>query len=226
MDITFFDITSCRGFISSLSTIDAKPRKLLNFLSSAKRTPLRVIKYFLHAIQKEGNTVIEIRKDEEGNISRNAEFTSMMINEFPGIKINTTSGYASWLNGKIERPHETIKNGTQATLMDAGREEMYLCYASIDVIRKYDCTLYSAINDCPDFIWYDICPSIHQLISCGFAIYPHTHDNKALTLRYTEGYYFGITNSNSLVEWYDPITKIVKHCNTSQLDEYRTHVGR
>eukprot|EP00957_Ditylum_brightwellii_P181410 13818891-Ditylum_brightwellii.AAC.1 len=81
---------------------------------------LRIIKYFFHALQKEGKTVIEIRIDEEGAISRSAECASMMIDEFPGIKINTTSGYASWFNGKIERPHETIKNGTQATLMDAG----------------------------------------------------------------------------------------------------------
>ena len=112
MDIMFFDITSCSGFNSSLNIIDAKFRKLWGFLSSAKRTPLRTIKCFLHAIQKEGKTVIEIRIDDEGAISRSAEFTSMMIDEFPGIKINTTGGYASWLNGKIEQPHETIKNGT------------------------------------------------------------------------------------------------------------------
>ena len=149
----------------------------------------------------------------------------MMIDEFPGIKINTTGGYASWLNGKIERPHETIKYGTRATLMDAGREEIYWCYASTDVIRKYNCTLHSAINDCPDFLWYGIRPSIHQLIPWGCVIYPHTHDSKALALRHTEGYYFGITNSNSLVEWFDSKTKIVKHCNTAQFDEYRTHVG-
>ena len=95
IDITFFDITSFRGFNSSLNIIDAKSRKLWGFLSSAKRTPLRIIKYFLHAIQKEGKTVIEIRIDEEGAITRSAEFTSMMIDEFPGIKINTTGGCAS-----------------------------------------------------------------------------------------------------------------------------------
>eukprot|EP00957_Ditylum_brightwellii_P190590 14508332-Ditylum_brightwellii.AAC.1 len=76
----------------------------------------------------------------------------MMIDEFPGIEVNTTSGYAFWLNGKIDRPHEAIKNGTQATLMDTGREEIYWCYVSTDVIIKYNCTLHSAINDCPDFI--------------------------------------------------------------------------
>eukprot|EP00957_Ditylum_brightwellii_P209175 15360683-Ditylum_brightwellii.AAC.1 len=71
-----------------------------------------VHKCFIYAIQKEGKTVIDIRIDEEGAISRGAEFTSMMIDEFPGIKMNTSGGHASWLNGKIEQPHETIKDGT------------------------------------------------------------------------------------------------------------------
>eukprot|EP00957_Ditylum_brightwellii_P179113 13644818-Ditylum_brightwellii.AAC.1 len=218
MGNTFFDITSCRGFNCSLNIIDAKSRKLWGFLSSAKWTSLRIIKYFLHALQKEEKTVIEIRIDEEGTISRSAEFTSMMIDEFPGVNINT--------NEKIERPHETIKNGTRTTLLDAGKEEVYWCYASTDIIRKYNCILHSGLSDCPDYIWYDICPSIHQLIPWECVIYPYTHDIKALSLRHTEGYHFGITNSNSLVEWFDPITKTVKHCNTAHFDEYRTHVGK
>eukprot|EP00957_Ditylum_brightwellii_P021870 1649139-Ditylum_brightwellii.AAC.1 len=98
-----------------------------------------------------------------------------MIDEFAGIKISTTGGYASWFNEKIERLHEIIKNGTQATLMDTGREEIFFCYASTDVIRKYKCTLHTAINDCPDFIWYGIHLSIHQLIPWGCVIYPHAH---------------------------------------------------
>eukprot|EP00957_Ditylum_brightwellii_P029150 2203308-Ditylum_brightwellii.AAC.1 len=83
MDITFFDITSCKGFNSSLSIVDAKSKRLWGFMSSAKSTLLRIIKYFLCAIQKEGNTVIEIRIDDKGAISRSAEFTSMMIDELP-----------------------------------------------------------------------------------------------------------------------------------------------
>ena len=225
MDITFFDVTSIRGFNCSINIIDAKSRKLWGFLSSAKRLPLRIFKYFLHALTKEGKDIHEIRIDEEGAIARSAEFTNMIIEDFPGIKINTTGGYASWLNGKIERPHETIKNGTRATLYDAGRDNTFWCYASTDVIRKYNCTLHSSTGDCPDFLWYGIRPSIHQLLPWGCIIYPHTHDTKALAHRRAEGYYFGITNSNSLVEWFDPCTQSVKHCNTASFDEFRTHIG-
>ena len=75
----------------------------------------------------------------------------MILEEFPGIKINTTGGYASWLNGKIECPHETVEDGTRATLYDAGCEDKFWCYASTDVIKKYNCTLHSVTGDCPDF---------------------------------------------------------------------------
>eukprot|EP00957_Ditylum_brightwellii_P128481 9799548-Ditylum_brightwellii.AAC.1 len=84
--------------------------------------------------------------------------------------------------------------------MDAGKEEVYWYYASMDVFRKCSRILHSALNDFPDFIWYVICPSSHQLIPWECVIYPRTHDTKALALRHTKCYYFGITNSNSLVE--------------------------
>eukprot|EP00957_Ditylum_brightwellii_P023585 1780372-Ditylum_brightwellii.AAC.1 len=70
----------------------------------------------------EGKTVIEIQVDKEGAIAQSSTFTSMIVDEFPGIRIVPTSGYASWLNGKIEYPHKTLKNGTRATLMDAEKE--------------------------------------------------------------------------------------------------------
>eukprot|EP00957_Ditylum_brightwellii_P205515 15344222-Ditylum_brightwellii.AAC.1 len=75
----------------------------------------------------EEKTVIEIQVDEEGAITRSSTFTSVIVDEFPGIKIVPTGGYASWLNGKIECPHKTLKNGTRATLMDSGKEIIYWC---------------------------------------------------------------------------------------------------
>eukprot|EP00957_Ditylum_brightwellii_P070966 5392793-Ditylum_brightwellii.AAC.1 len=109
--------------------------------------------------------------------------------------------------------------------MDAGREEKYWCYASTDVIRKYTCTLRSAIGNCLYFTWSGIRPSVNQWVPWDCVIYPHKHDTKDPAQSHTEGYYFGITNSSSLVEWLDPETKTMKHCNTTQFDEHRTHVG-
>eukprot|EP00957_Ditylum_brightwellii_P155749 11857937-Ditylum_brightwellii.AAC.1 len=68
------------------------------------------------AVTKEGKTaVVEIRIDEEEEIAQSTTFTKMIMDEFPGIRITTTGGYASWVNGKVERPPETVKNATRAT---------------------------------------------------------------------------------------------------------------
>ena len=180
LDLTFFDTPSIRGFNSVLNIIDAKSRKLFGFPTSAKSVPTRIIKFFLLAMEKEGKTVVEIRVDEEGAIARSATFTSMIVDEFPGIRIVPTGGYASWLNGKVERPNLTLKDGTRANLMDADKAVIFWCYAYLDYIKKYNCTLHSAIGDCPDYIWYNTRPSIHQLIPWGSVIYPLAHNPKAL----------------------------------------------
>ena len=109
--------------------------------------------------------------------------------------------------------------------MDAGREIIYWCYAYLDVIKKYNCILHSALDDCPDFIWYNVHPSIHQIIPWGSVIYPHACNPKVLDNRSYEGYYFGICNNDALVEWFESVTKKVKHCQTAKFDEFRTNIG-
>eukprot|EP00957_Ditylum_brightwellii_P102257 7795106-Ditylum_brightwellii.AAC.1 len=112
---------------------------------------VRVIIFFILAITKEGKTVVGIGIDEEGSIARSATFTNMIVDKFPGIRITTTRGYTSWMNGKVEIPHETLKNATRATLMDANKEEQYWCYTYVDLIRKYNVTYHSALKDYPDY---------------------------------------------------------------------------
>eukprot|EP00957_Ditylum_brightwellii_P182181 13880098-Ditylum_brightwellii.AAC.2 len=109
--------------------------------------------------------------------------------------------------------------------MDAGKAVTYWCYAYLDMIRKYNCILHSAVGDCPDFIWYNVCPSIHQLIPLCSVIYPHLHNSKTLDNRSSEGYYLSICSNNSLEEWFNPSTQKVKHHQTAKFDEFRTHIG-
>eukprot|EP00957_Ditylum_brightwellii_P098388 7495975-Ditylum_brightwellii.AAC.1 len=125
LDITFFDVPSIRGFNSALNIIDAKSRKLWGFLSSAKTVSCRVIKNSIMAIAKEGKAVAEIRNDEEGAIARSATFINMIVDKVSGIRITTTGGYVSWMNSKVKRQNETLKNATIATLMDANKENQY-----------------------------------------------------------------------------------------------------
>eukprot|EP00957_Ditylum_brightwellii_P085637 6514664-Ditylum_brightwellii.AAC.1 len=126
--------------------------------------------------------------------------------------------YASWLNGKTEHTNETLKNATHATLLRAGKEKKYWCYAYTDVVQNYNCILHSATGKYPDFEWYHIRPSNWQLVPWGCVIYLHTN-NKSLDDISAEGNYFGATNSDDLS------TKQVQHCTMACIDEFPTHVG-
>eukprot|EP00957_Ditylum_brightwellii_P136460 10407024-Ditylum_brightwellii.AAC.1 len=75
-------------------------------------------------IAKEGKTVVEIRIDEEGKIAWSATFTNMFVDKFLGIRITTIGGHTSWMTGKVERPHEALKNATRAKIMDANKEKI------------------------------------------------------------------------------------------------------
>eukprot|EP00957_Ditylum_brightwellii_P204321 15338664-Ditylum_brightwellii.AAC.1 len=66
---------------------------------------------------------------------------------------------------------------------------------------------------------------MHHLIPWGYVIYHRTHSPKDLEARHDEGYYTGITNSSSLIEWWDQKTGKVKQCNTAWFHEFRTHLG-
>eukprot|EP00957_Ditylum_brightwellii_P008417 637301-Ditylum_brightwellii.AAC.1 len=72
----------------------------------SKAQKQRVIKCFVMAIVEEGKAVMEIEIDEDGAIGRSATFTNMIVDELPDIRITTTGGYASWMNGKAKRPHK------------------------------------------------------------------------------------------------------------------------
>eukprot|EP00957_Ditylum_brightwellii_P208659 15358404-Ditylum_brightwellii.AAC.1 len=78
---------------------------------------------FILAIAKEGKTVLEMIIDKEGAIAKDATFTNMIVDEFPGNRVTTTGGYASWMNHNVERPHKTLKNTTRVTLADANKEK-------------------------------------------------------------------------------------------------------
>eukprot|EP00957_Ditylum_brightwellii_P160509 12218974-Ditylum_brightwellii.AAC.1 len=166
--------------------------------------------FFLRALARGGKVVRYIIMDEKGSLACCVKFTSMNVDEFPGITIKTTGGYASWINGKSERANETLKKSTQAVILDAAKDVIYWCYTYTNVVKKYNCTIQSATNDCPENTWFGICPSIHHFISYGYVIYPHIHHPKAPENRHVEGYYMGTTNSNSLIEWLDPSTSKVK----------------
>jgi len=50
--------------------------------------------------------MLAVRVDEDGALANNSEFSDFLVDR--SISLESTGGYASFLNGKIERPHRTI----------------------------------------------------------------------------------------------------------------------
>eukprot|EP00957_Ditylum_brightwellii_P189864 14454131-Ditylum_brightwellii.AAC.1 len=117
------------GFSSGLNIIDPTSRKLWAFLTSAKRPPIHTIRSSLHAFATEGKVVRCIIMDADRSLACCAKFTSMIVDEFPGITLKTTGGYVSWIHGNSERVNETLNNGTQAVLFDVAKDVIYWCHA-------------------------------------------------------------------------------------------------
>jgi hypothetical protein len=113
-----FEMFSVLGFSSLLSIIDDKDNQLWNFPTDIKHPPLQIIDYFLAMLQNEGITPITIHFDEDGALAQSTEFTDFLC--LHHLTLEITGGYASWLIGKIERPHRTIANKAHIMLFNSG----------------------------------------------------------------------------------------------------------
>ena len=76
---------------------------LWNFPTASKRPPLTILDYFFSLLRHKGIIVKTVRVDEDGALANSLEFTDFLVQH--GIIMETTGGFASFLNGKIERPH-------------------------------------------------------------------------------------------------------------------------
>ncbi len=194
---SFWDTTSIRGFTSMLLIIDAKTRMIWLFCSSTKRAPLITVQYFFNIIQKENKTPKTIRVDEDGALARNFEFTKLLLQN--NLTMDTTGGYASFLNGNVERPHRTIADMIRALYFNAGHSPDKWCFAAETAADIYRLTLHSALGISPHKAWYNTKPSIHHLRVWGCTVYVHVPAPSKSESRVVQGYFMGFTKSRSLI---------------------------
>lgn len=64
----------------------------------------------------------QLRVDEGGELSRSKDVIKLFIQQ--SITLQTTGGYNSWLNGKIELPHHTLTNMFNSALKDSGHDKI------------------------------------------------------------------------------------------------------
>jgi hypothetical protein len=68
------------------------------------------------------------------------------------INLETTGGYASFLNGKVKRPNRTLAERARCMLINAGAPAQDWCYATEHAVDIYRATYHSAIKCAPHFV--------------------------------------------------------------------------
>ena len=116
IDFAFFNITSCRGFTSVLTIVEATTRYLWFLPCYHKISPIDLCLFSFHHIRRQWLPVHQIRSDEDGALISNPEFCTLMYT-YLGTVLQSTGGYASNINGFVEAPDRTIKKSTRAELM-------------------------------------------------------------------------------------------------------------
>ena len=73
-----FNKRSIRGFIASLTIIDAASRMMFEFPCRNKRPPIDICSYFFALMRKQGYACVCVRMDEGGELAKNEEFVMFM----------------------------------------------------------------------------------------------------------------------------------------------------
>lgn len=224
IDFTFFPAKSIRNFTALLSITCAATRHWWPYPTQSKSAPVKILNYFLSCLQHAGHHTHTIWVDEDGALANSAEFTNLLTEKYH-INMKTTGGYTSWLNGKDEKTHDTIKNFISAALLDSNHKMDKWCCAAQAAATVYNATWHSAIEKSPTEAFTGKKKSIHDLRCFGCDIYPLDHTQKTKEEKQTPGKhlagsFMGYTNHDLQIKWWDPTTNKIKLCVAARFDEY------
>mmetsp|Transcript_12062 Transcript_12062/g.21923 ORF Transcript_12062/g.21923 Transcript_12062/m.21923 type:complete len:679 (+) Transcript_12062:1014-3050(+) len=218
MDFSFVNVKSYHGFTSFLSIVCAKTRKLFFIATRSKRPPLEVCHFLYMNLTHVGRQPNEICVDCGGELAGSSKFVEFWCNL--GVVVNDTGGYASFLNGKVERHNQTIMAGVRALLINKNSLSTDWCEALSFYNQVYDMTLHRGIDDTPYHAWYDITPSIENLHVWGATVFPIVPNCKKLDHRVGAGEFLGFNATSRLVQYHDATTKTTKILSSTYFDEY------
>ena len=127
-----------------------------------------------------------------GELAKSSEVCSLLVSKHQ-CGIQTTAGYSSWLNGKVERHIRTSRNTIRAGLFDSNLPNNLWCFRMEDSTEKFNVIRHSSHGQSPHFVWYKEKRHISEIRVWGCAIeaklQPKT--TKALDYRTESGYYLG-----------------------------------
>lgn len=124
--------------------------------------------------------------DEDGALANSSKFCDFLVQHH--ISLETTGGYASFLNGKVERHHHTIAQMVRALLLNSGLPSTLWCYAAKATTDIYHYTYHSALQMTPYEAWYNTKPHIDNLGVWGCYVYVLIPHPKKLDHRVTRGH--------------------------------------
>ena len=184
--------------------VDAKVRKMWTFCTPSKRPPLATVRFLLEQLKQMGRQVINIRTDLGGELARSSEFCNLLVEEYQ-CGLQTTAGYSSWLNGKVERHIRTLKSISRKIRGDANLPKKLWCYSYEHSADIYGTMIHSVTHDSPDFKWYGVRRSVHDFRVWGCHIKAMMGTHLANMADRTEtGYYLGTTATRSVIRYWNP----------------------
>ena len=118
--------------------------------------------------------------------------------------MQTTGGYSSWINGKVEQHNQSINAMTRTALYDSDLQKSLWCFALESMVNTYNARVHSATSEQPDFDFYGIRRSIHDLCIWGCSIEKKNPTTQQTTSQSISGYFMGLTHTKAIIKYWDP----------------------
>jgi hypothetical protein len=112
--------------------------------------------------------------------------------------METTGGYAPYLNGKVERPNRTIVKRVHCFLLNANRPGENWCYVTEHTADLFRVTLRSALDMSPYQAWYGDHPLFRDLQIWVCRLLVSAHGMKKSEYRADHGLFYGYAKIHSL----------------------------
>jgi hypothetical protein len=113
-----YQAVSRRVFTAMLTIVDANTRMLWILCTSSKKPPIHILKWFFANLCRERRALANIRVDQDGDLSWSAAFATYLLDD-EQLNLQTTCVYASFLNGKVERPNRTLADRVCCLLLNS-----------------------------------------------------------------------------------------------------------
>ena len=122
------------------------------------------------------------------------------------IIVQTTGGYSSSFNGKIESPKKKLANITRALLLNSTRKKKIWCFTYQYAIWISRRTGNKLRGDVPYFIWHGIRPSYKHIKIWGLRVYiiNGRATRKKLDDRSHRGYFMEYAATTGVILYWKP----------------------